>query len=130
MGETRPRQGGLLGALRRMMSSTAERDADALRRQAEAIGARRIADCTDRDIVLLRGTIKSATTAPAEQPPRLEAHLDDGSGVVTLIWMGRRTISGIRPGAILRVEGRLSNDRGERRIYNPRYELIRVPDAG
>jgi hypothetical protein len=38
--------------------------------------------------------------------------------------MGRREIPGVRAGGELIAEGRLANEGGVRRIYNPRYELV------
>ena len=121
------RSGGLMGALRRMVGSTAERDDEDLRRLAEAHGARPVGDCVDRERVSLLGTIRSVASAPPDQAPRLEAEFEDGSGRVTLIFMGRRSITGIKAGSVLRVEGRLSCHRGQRKIFNPRYELTHVP---
>lgn len=121
MGEGRNR--GLLGALRRMVGSAAEFE----ERLTVTEGTSPVGQCTDRERVVLHGTIRSLTSAPAGEPPRLEAEFDDGSGLVRLIWMGRRAIAGIVEGSTLRVEGRLSCQHGERKIYNPRYQLTRVP---
>ena len=54
----------------------------------------------------------------------LEAEFNDGSGTVTLIWMGRRSIPGITAGRELTVSGRVSYVDGQRRLYNPLYELV------
>ena len=54
----------------------------------------------------------------------VEAEFTDGSGTVTLIWMGRRSIPGITAGRELIVSGRVSFVDGERRVYNPLYELV------
>ena len=124
MADTSRRPGGLIGALRRMVSSPAERDADD--RQAQE-GTRLVGDCADRERVAFYGTIHNVASAPSDQPPRLEADFDDGSGHVLLIWMGRCTIAGITAGVRLRIEGRLSCQGSKRTIYNPRYELIHVP---
>lgn len=129
MGPQKSRQGGLMRALRRMVSSDEELESEDLRWEAERLGARQVADCGDRDRVVLRGTIRTITIAPSTEAPRLEADFDDGSGRVTLIWMGRREIAGIRPGSILRVEGRLSCQGRNRRMYNPYYELTSVGGA-
>ena len=53
----------------------------------------------------------------------MEADLWDGTGNVTLIWLGRRDIAGIQPGRRMIVHGRIATVRGDRTIYNPRYEL-------
>ncbi len=55
--------------------------------------------------------------------PALEAELFDGSGVVLLVWLGRRRITGISPGRSIAVEGRIGVHDGHRVLYNPRYEL-------
>jgi hypothetical protein len=60
---------------------------------------------------------------PKTNLPTLEAELFDGSGTVTLVWLGRRRIVGIEPGRRLSASGRLAVQ-GERKvIYNPFYEL-------
>ena len=53
----------------------------------------------------------------------MEADLWDGTGNITLIWLGRRDIKGIRPGRRIVVRGRLARIKGERTIYNPQYLL-------
>ena len=59
-----------------------------------------------------------------ESTPWLEAELSDGTGTISLIFMGRHQIPGIEAGRQLVVEGRISDVDGERRIYNPWYQLI------
>jgi hypothetical protein len=63
------------------------------------------------------------TLRPRGGVPALEAELYDGSGVITLVWLGRRRIAGIEPGRCLRVEGRVGLHAGQRIMFNPRYEL-------
>ena len=53
----------------------------------------------------------------------MEAELWDGTGQVTLVWLGRRDIPGIQPGRRIVVHGRLTNRKGEPTIFNPSYEL-------
>src|SRR5690606_41512258 len=61
--------------------------------------------------------------------PTLEAELYDGSGTVTLVWLGRRRIGGVEPGTALTVRGRVALRDGEYVIYNPHYELRPGPPA-
>ncbi|MFC6341957.1 OB-fold nucleic acid binding domain-containing protein, partial [Nocardioides hankookensis] len=56
--------------------------------------------------------------------PALEAELSDGTGAITVVWLGRRRITGIAPGRSMSVVGRIGQQDGERILYNPRYELI------
>ena len=73
--------------------------------------------------VRLRGTLRSVTLNPRGGVPALEAELYDGTGTVTVIWLGRRRIAGIAPGSSVQVEGRVGVQHQQRVIYNPRYEL-------
>lgn len=83
-----------------------------------------IGDAPDRERVSLRGTIKTVTLRPRGGVPALEAELEDGSGVITIVWLGRRRIAGVGPGRAMRVEGRIGSATGHRVLFNPRYELI------
>jgi len=110
--------------LRGLFSSNEELQSAERQRLAEDIGADSIGDAPDRARVRLRGTIDVLAVRPRRTTPWLEAELTDGTGRVTLIWMGRHTIPGIEAGRDLLVEGRISVVDGDRRIYNPRYELL------
>jgi hypothetical protein len=83
-----------------------------------------IADAPDRERVTLRGALRTVTLRPRAGVPVLEAELNDGSGVITLLWLGRRRIGGIEPGRAIEVEGRIGAHEGARIMYNPRYQLI------
>ncbi len=83
-----------------------------------------IADATDRERVTLRGALRTVTLRPRAGVPALEAELNDGSGVLTIVWLGRRRIAGIEPGRAIEVEGRIGAHDGVRIMYNPRYLLI------
>ncbi len=63
------------------------------------------------------------TFRPRAGVPALEAELWDGTGAVTVIWLGRRQIPGIDPGRSLKLRGRITTLHGHRAIYNPIYEL-------
>lgn len=115
---------GWLDAVRHVFSSTEELASADRHRLAEASGADTVADAPDRARVRLRGTIEVLTLRPRATRPWLEAELSDGTGRVTLVWMGRHAIPGIEAGRELVVEGRLSIDEGVRTIYNPRYTLL------
>jgi hypothetical protein len=73
--------------------------------------------------VRLTGTVNTVTLRPRGGIPALEAELYDGSGAVTLIWLGRRRIAGVEPGRAMVVEGRLTTQRVVPVQFNPRYEL-------
>lgn len=82
-----------------------------------------IAAAPDRTPVTLRGSLRSVTLMPRGGVPTLEAEMDDGTGIITLVWLGRRRIGGIDAGRALTASGRIGVHDGRRIIYNPRYEL-------
>jgi hypothetical protein len=81
-------------------------------------------DSPDRETVLLRGTLRTVTLRPRGGVPALEAELYDGTGAITLVWLGRRRIAGINPGRSIQVSGRIGVHDRQRVMFNPRYELI------
>lgn len=83
-----------------------------------------IADAPDRRPCTVNGSLRTITLRPRGGVPALEAELDDGTAVLTVIWLGRRQIAGISPGCQLRVSGRIGILDGTRTMYNPRYELL------
>ena len=116
-------------ALRRFTSSNAELESEELQRNVREEGAMPIEESEDRQRVQLTGTVSTVTINPRAGHPALEVELRDGSGAVTLVWLGRRQIPGIDCGRTLKVSGRISCHEGRRLIYNPRYELMQTPTA-
>ncbi len=98
-------------------------DSGESRAGASPSAASQIAAHADRDVCTLHGTLRQVSVRPHGGVAALEAELDDGSGSVTLVWLGRRRIPGITCGRELTVHGRLGCSDGERRLFNPRYEL-------
>jgi hypothetical protein len=112
--------------LRRGLSrwaSSEDIDAQELQIDAAKAGCRPVAEARDRERVELRGSLRTVTLRPRGGVPALEEELYDGSGVITIIWLGRRRIAGIEPGRAIKVEGRIGVQDGVRVMFNPRYEL-------
>jgi len=82
-----------------------------------------IAQAKVRDLAAIEGRIISITVEPQDAAPRLTARIDDGTGRMDAIFMGRRSIAGIEPGARVLVAGRLCDAEAAPRMYNPRFEL-------
>ena len=95
----------------------------ALQGEAEQAGATAVTQCTLGEPVCVAGTLRSGTLRPRAGVPTLEAELYDGSGTVTLIWLGRRRIAGIECGRSLVARGRLTQHDGRPTLYNAAYEL-------
>jgi RecG-like helicase len=98
-------------------------DAQELRSDAAIAGCSAVSACRKGEVVTVTGRIKSVVYTPRETVPTLEAELFDGSGSVTLVWLGRRRIPGIEPGRRLTARGRFAAFEGRQVIYNPWYEL-------
>jgi hypothetical protein len=110
-------------AVRKFTAETQQLDAEDLQQQATESGADTVAKCRDRMPVTVLGTIRAMTIRPRAGVPALEAELYDGSGTVTLVWLGRRTFAGLGPGRQVRATGRITTNEGRKLIYNPRYEM-------
>jgi amino acid transporter len=82
-----------------------------------------IAESQQRERVDLAGTLRAVTMRPRGGSLSTEAELWDGTGQVTLVWLGRRSIPGVEPGRRIVVHGRLASRKGEPTIFNPSYEL-------
>lgn len=122
MTETRP-AGWLTRTLHRLTADDATVDAQELRAEAASAGSEPVSTCRKGEVVTVTGRLKSVVYTPRETLPTLEAELFDGSGSVTLVWLGRRRIPGIEPGRTLTARGRFAAVDGRRVIYNPWYEL-------
>lgn len=109
--------------LSRLAADESERDNRELKDEASSAGATHVVDCAIGVPVCVAGSLRAVVLRPRAGVPTLEAELYDGSGTVTLIWLGRRRIRGIDPGRSLVAHGRLTSHDGRPTIYNPAYEL-------
>ncbi len=108
-----------------LVESQIDLDSAVLRRQTELIGASAAARCVVGEFVKVQGTIRALRNRSQDNFPVVEVELWDGTGYITLLWMGRAKIRGISVGRQLIVQGRIS--RGPKQqpaIYNPKYELL------
>jgi len=108
--------------LNRWASPQAAEDRE-LRSSSADSGCATVAESGDRSRVRIQGTLESVSLRPRGGVPALEAELYDGSGSLTVVWLGRRSIPGIDPGRCLLVEGRIGRSSGAPVMFNPRYEL-------
>jgi RecG-like helicase len=119
---------GILAPFRRLFSRVAESDEERYTQEIEewassVQGTIRIRDATPRSHLKLAGVVRRITVRPLEGNESLEALLYDGTGEVTLVWMGRRSIPGLRLGTRLVVDGVIAEQRGELRMVNPTFEF-------
>jgi hypothetical protein len=114
---------GRLRAGLRQWASQAHDEAMELHGNAVRSGCVPIDDAPDREMVTVQGSLRTVTLRPRGGVPALEAELYDGTGTITVLWLGRRRIAGIFPGRSIRVTGRIGVHAGSRVMYNPRYDL-------
>ncbi|MCU1691551.1 MAG: DNA-binding protein [Frankiales bacterium] len=110
-------------ALSRLTVDEQEIDSRDLRDEAASAGATAVVRCTRGEPVCVAGTISAVVLRPRAGVPTLEAEVYDGTGTVTLVWLGRRRIRGIDAGRSLVARGRMTHHDGRPAIYNPAYEL-------
>lgn len=110
-------------ALTRLTVDESELESRELQDESASAGATQVAQCSVGSPVCVAGALRAVVLRPRAGVPTLEAELYDGTGTVTLIWLGRRRIRGIDPGRALVVHGRLTKQDGRPTIYNPAYEL-------
>lgn len=107
------------------LASQSDIDDALLRDSVQLIGAQAASNCNVGQTVKVRGTIRAMRLRPSSGTPMLEVEIWDGSGFLTLLWLGRRSIPGINAGRSLVAEGRISRGPSDQpAIYNPRYSLL------
>ena len=110
-------------ALTRLTADESEIESRALQDESSSAGATHVSQCSVGAPVCVAGALRTVVLRPRAGVPTLEAELYDGTGTVTLIWLGRRRIRGIDPGRSVVVHGRLTRQDGRPTIFNPAYEL-------
>jgi len=118
----------VLEGIRRFFHRMAESDKQRLREEIQAWashipGTATIGDAPIRTPVKLAGVVKRITVHPEHGLEALEALLTDGTGEVSVLWMGRRSIPGLTLGTKVVVQGVVGEQRQGRRMVNPSFEF-------
>jgi hypothetical protein len=98
--------------------------------QAPAIGAgdtMPIGSVTWRQSVSIEGRVRTVRIQPVADTATLECILEDDTGAISLVFLGRRKIPGIDIGTRLRAQGIAGEHRGRLAILNPVYQLLDRP---
>ena len=77
-----------------------------------------------RQRATVEGTVRTVRVAPLSGAPSLQVEVWDGTGGITLVFYGRRSITGIDPGRGLRVTGMVGELHGSLAISNPVYAIV------
>lgn len=95
---------------------------------AEAVprlpGTTRLGEVTHRGRSKVAGRIKTVRVQSWSGVPAFECTVVDGSGTLTLVFLGRRAIAGLNPGTRLTAEGTVGSYQGRLAMLNPVYELL------
>jgi RecJ-like exonuclease len=83
-----------------------------------------IVGVAERSLARVRGRIVAIQVEPAGVAPSLTVRVQDETGRIDAVFMGRRSIPGIEPGKRIGLEGRVCASQAAPRMYNPRYELL------
>lgn len=109
---------------RSLRRSREDLDAEDEARSAAGRGTVPIGGLRPRRRSRVSGVLRAVTYRPAAEAPVLVGRLYDGTGSVDLVWLGRRSIVGVRPGVHMSAEGMVTAGRTRPTIYNPTYELL------
>lgn len=117
------------GWLSGLLRSQAQHEAEELTVQSTDTGADCIATCERGHQVRVCGTIRSVAVHPEATAPSVEAEVYDGTGHLTLVWLGRRRLAGLEVGRMIEARGRVTCPHGSPVIFNPDYTLRPVGAA-
>lgn len=114
----------LVGAILRIRESDEQRLAEEIEGWAAAIpDTVRIAAAPVRERAKVAGVVRRITIRPEGGAESLEALISDGTGELTVVWMGRRAIKGLTLGTHIVVEGLVAEHRNGLRVVNPKFEF-------
>jgi amino acid transporter len=81
-----------------------------------------------RDHVRVRGQVRSMRVAPQRDVPTLECAIDDGTGTLVAVFLGRRDLAGVKVGSRIEVTGTVGVHKNRLAILNPDYRLVGPAD--
>jgi len=85
--------------------------------------ARKISDALPRGRVVVSGVIETTGLNVDYGTASFECTLDDGTGRIVLVFLGRRSVAGISVGSRCTVEGTAKMDSGRLVVWNPLYRI-------
>ncbi len=87
-------------------------------------GCTPIAEIAYRQRARVAGKVHAMRVQPHGGVASLECTLVDETGGVALVFLGRRSIAGMKVGTRLTAEGTVGEDRGHLAMLNPTYEFL------
>jgi hypothetical protein len=96
----------------------------AVRAAVPSDGKAAIATVTWRQRARIEGRVRTVRVQPLAGTSTLECVVQDESGAMSLVFLGRSSIPGIEVGSRVRAEGVAGEHRGRLAILNPVYQLL------
>jgi hypothetical protein len=88
-------------------------------------GTQPIASLQWRTRARVAGRVKTIRVQPLSEVPTIECIVADDSGeAITLVFLGRRSIAGLRSGTQMVAEGMVGKHKGKLAMINPSYEVL------
>ena len=87
-----------------------------------------IGDVRWRDQVRVRGQVRSVRVAPQGDAPTFECLIDDGTGTLLAVFLGRRELAGVTVNTRLEVVGTAGIHQNRLAVLNPAYRLLAPGD--
>ena len=83
-----------------------------------------IADVQWRQQVTIEGQVQTLRVKPSAGSTTVECIVEDGTGAMSIVFVGRRQIGGLEVGSRIRAKGTAADHRGRLAILNPAYSLL------
>ena len=84
---------------------------------------RRIACVGARTRIVVTGAVTSTKTTSHGGSPAYRCEIDDGTGVIAVLFLGRPAVSGLVEGARCTIEGTVQDEKDGFVVWNPRYRF-------
>jgi hypothetical protein len=83
-----------------------------------------IGDVRWRDHVRVKGMVRSVRVAPQHDVATLEWVIDDGTGTIMAVFLGRRELAGVKVGSRIEITGTAGVHQNRLAILNPIYRVL------
>jgi RecG-like helicase len=115
---------GIRNLFKQLGSSEEELESKRLATRFETLPCNDISTCKPRELLCVGGEVKRMRVVPRSGAPWFEVVISDGTGDITAVFTGRRSIGGISHGRSVILQGVAQEERGRLLLLNPAYTLV------
>jgi hypothetical protein len=109
---------------------SAPRGPESTNGSAPVPGTTPLGEVVHRQRTKVAGRVRSVRVQPWSGVSTFECTLVDGSGALTVVFLGRRAVAGVEPGVKMVAEGTIGNYQGHLAMLNPTYEFLVAGEKG